>query len=183
MNAPFENRNRVAGVEEFGRRWPHEGVTTQSKDDILARLEPLVAQRVGSCESVGEPQGPLPLRARQKGEGPRDRASRDKLEAFLRTDCAAIEAEVGVKNARPHTPRAESWKAATSNAFSDPTDELQASRHQARTLASDPVGVVDRRAVHDRPRRDRGLLAAVGALISQAPSAVRPALFMGAGGT
>ena len=145
MNAPFENRNRVAGVEEFGRRWPHEGVTTQSKDDILARLEPLVAQRVGSCESVGEPQGPLPLRARQKGEGPRDRASRDKLEAFLRTDCAAIEAEVGVKNARPHTPRAESWKAATSNALSDSTDELQASRHKARTVASDPVGVVDRR--------------------------------------
>ena len=145
MNAPFENRNRVAGVEEFGRRWPHEGVTTQSKDELLARLERLLALREGSCESVVEPQGPLPLRARETGEGPRDRASRDKLEAFLRTDCAAIEAEVGVKNARPHTPKAASWKAATSNALPDSTDELTASRHKARTVASDPVGVVDRR--------------------------------------
>src|SRR5208283_1139849 len=145
MNAPFENRNRVAGVEEFGRRWPHEGVTTQSKDDILARLEPLVAQRVGSCESVVEPQGPLSLRARQKGEGPQDRASHDKLEAFLRTDCAAIEAEVGVKNARPHTPTVASWKAATSCALPDSTDELTTSRHKADTSIKAEVGVKNAR--------------------------------------
>ena len=145
MNAPLENRNRVAGVEGFGRRSPHEGVTTQSKDDILARLERLLAQREGSCESVVEPQGPLPLRARETGEGPRDRASRDKLEAFLRTDCAAIEAEVGVKNARPHTPKAASWKAATSNALPDSTDELTASRHKAQTSIEAEVGVKNAR--------------------------------------
>ena len=145
MNAPLENRNRVAGVGEFGRLPPHEGVTTQSKYDIIAQLEFLLAQREGSCESVVELQGPLSLRSPQTGEGPRDRASRDKLEAFLRTDCAAIEAEVEAKNARPHTPRAASWKSATSNALSDSTDELTAPCKKARTVASDPIGVIDRR--------------------------------------
>ena len=124
---------------------PHEGVTTQSKDELLARLERLLAQREGSCESLVEPQDPLPLSAREEGEGPRDRASRNKLEAFLRTDCAAIEAEVGMKNARAPTPKVASWKAATSNALPDSTDELTASRHKAETVASDPVIVVDRR--------------------------------------
>ena len=145
MNTPLENRNRAAGVEEFGGRSPHDGVTTQSKDELLARLERLLALREGSCESVVEPQGPLPVSAREKGDGPWDRASRDKLEAFLRTDCAAIEAEVGVKDARPRTPRVASWKVATSNALPDSTDELTASRHKARTVASDPVVVVDGR--------------------------------------
>ena len=145
MNAPLENRNRVAGVEECGGRSPHDGVTTQSKDELLARLERLLALREDSCESLVEPQRPLPVGAREEGDGPWDRASRDKLEAFLRTDFAAIETEVGVKNARPHTPRVASWKAATSNALPDSTDELTASRHKARTVASDPVVVVDRR--------------------------------------
>ena len=126
-------------------RSPYEGVTMQSKDDILAQLERLLAEREGSCESVVEPQGPLPLSARQKGEAPRDRAIVDELKALLRTDGAAIEAEIGVKNARPHTPNAVSRKAATPNALPDSTDELTASRQEVRTVACDPLGVVDRR--------------------------------------
>ena len=115
-------------------RSPYEGVTMQSKDDILAQLERLLAEREGSCESVGEPQGPLPLRARKKGEGPRDRAIVDELKALLRTDGAEIEAEIGVKNARPHTPNAVSRKAATPNALPDSTDELTASRQRTKPL-------------------------------------------------
>jgi hypothetical protein len=45
----------------------------------------------------------------------------------------------------PQAPRPASAKAATSNALPDSTDELTASRHTARTVACDPVGVVDRR--------------------------------------
>jgi len=144
MNAPFENRNRVAGVDEFGRRSPQEGVTTQSKDDTLARLERLLSQREGSCDSVVEPQGALPSKARQRG-GPPDRAVGYELKALLGTDAAAMEAGVVVNNAGLQAPRAASAKAATSNALPDSTDELTASRHEARTVACDPVGVVDRR--------------------------------------
>ncbi len=126
-------------------RSTYEGVTMQSKDDILARLERLLAEREGSCELAVEPQGRLPVTAREKVEAPRDRAVVDELKALLRTDYAAIEAGVVVNNAMPQAPRPASAKAATSNALPDSTDELTASRHTARTVACDPVGVVDRR--------------------------------------
>ena len=141
MNAPLENRDLVAGVEEFGKHSLHEGVTTQSKDDPIAQLARLLAQREGSCESVVEPQGPLPLKAGRKGEGSWDRDSLDKFEALLRSDCAAIETEV--KDARPRTTKAASWKAATSNALPNSTDELKAPRHKAKAVVSDPVGVAN----------------------------------------
>lgn len=123
MNAPLENRDLVAGVEEFGKHSLHEGVTTQSKDDPIAQLARLLAQREGSCDPVVEPQGPLSLKAGRKGEGSWDRDSLDKLEALLRSDCAAIETEV--KDARPRTTKAASWKAATSNALPNSSDELK----------------------------------------------------------
>ena len=141
MNAPLENRDLVAGVEEFGKHSLHEGVTTQSKDDPIAQLARLLAQREGSCESVVEPQRPLSLKAGRKGEGSWDRDSLDEFEALLRSDCAAIETEV--KDARPRTTKAASWKAATSNALPNSTDELKTPRHKAKAVVSDPVGVAN----------------------------------------
>ena len=141
MNAPLENRDLVAGVEEFGKHSLHEGVTTQSKDDPIAQLARLLAQREGSCDPVVEPRGPLPLKAGRKGEGSWDRDSLDKFEALLRSDCAAIETEV--KDARPRTTKAASWKAATSNALPNSTDELKTPRHKAKAVVSDPVGVAN----------------------------------------
>jgi hypothetical protein len=141
MNAPLENRHLVAGVEEFGKHSLHEGVTTQSKDDPIAQLARLLAQREGSCESVVEPQGPLSLKAGRKGEGSWDRDSLDKFEALLRSDCAAIETEV--KDAGPRTTKAASWKAATSNALPNSTDELKTPGHKAKAVVSDPVGVAN----------------------------------------
>jgi hypothetical protein len=147
MNAPLENRDSVAGVEEFGKHSLHEGVTTQSKDDPndpIAKFARLLAQREGSCDPVVEPRGPLPLRAGRKGEEAWDRDSLDKFEALLRSDCAAIETEV--KDARPRTTKAASSKAATSNALPNSTDELKAPRHKAKALVSDPIGVANGRA-------------------------------------
>ena len=141
MNAPLENRDFVAGAEEFGKRSLHEGVTTQSKDDPIAQLARLLAQREGSCDPVVEPRGPLPLEAGRKGEGSWDRDSLDKFEALLRSDCAAIETEV--KDARPRTTKAASWKAATSNALPNSTDELKTPGHKAKAVVSDPVGVAN----------------------------------------
>jgi F0F1-type ATP synthase membrane subunit c/vacuolar-type H+-ATPase subunit K len=131
----------VAGVEEFGKHSLHEGVTTQSKDDPIAQLARLLAQREGSRDPVVEPRGPLPLEAGRKGDGSWDRDSVDKFEAHLRSDCAAIETEV--KDARPRTTKAASWKAATSNALPNSTDELKAPRHKAKAVGSDPVGVAN----------------------------------------
>jgi hypothetical protein len=141
MNAPLENRDLVAGVEEFGKHSLHEGVTTQSKDDPIAQLARLLAQREGSCDPVVEPQGPLSLKAGRKGEGSWDRDSLDKFEALLRSDCAAIETEV--KDARPRTTKAASWKAAASNALPNSTDELKTPRHKAKAVVSDPLGVAN----------------------------------------
>ena len=144
MNAPLENRDSVAGVEEFGKHSLHEGVTTQSKDDPndpIAKFARLLAQREGSCDPVVEPQGPLSLKAGRKGEGSWDRDSPDKFEALLRSDCAAIETEV--KDARPRTTKAASSKAATSNALPNSTDELKAPRHKAKAVVSDPLGVAN----------------------------------------
>ena len=141
MNAPLENRDLVAGVEEFGKHSLHEGVTTQSKDDPIAQLARLLAQREGSCDPVVEPRGPLPLKAGRKGEGSWDRDSLDKFEALLRSDCAAIETEV--KDAGPRTTKAASWKAATSNALPNSTDELKTPGHKAKAVVSDPVGVAN----------------------------------------
>ena len=167
MNAPLENRDLVAGVEEFGKHSLHEGVTTQSKDDPIAQLARLLAQREGSCDPVVEPRGPLPLEAGRKGEGSWDRDSLDKFEALLRSDCAAIETEV--KDARPRTTKAASWKAAASNALPNSTDELKTPRHKAKAVVSDPVGVANggaalQRSLYVRVGR-RSLYVRVGVII------------------
>ncbi|MGC1864010.1 MAG: hypothetical protein WA733_23550, partial [Methylocystis sp.] len=167
MNAPLENRDLVAGAEEFGKHSLHEGVTTQSKDDPIAQLARLLAQREGSCESVVEQQGPLPLKAGRKSEGSWDRDSLDKLEALLLSDCAAIETEV--KDARPRTTKAASLKAATSNAVPNSTDELKAPRHTAKAVVSDLVGVANggaalQRSLYVRVGR-RSLYVRVGVII------------------
>jgi hypothetical protein len=167
MNAPLENRDLAAGAEEFGKHSLHEGVTTQSKDDPIAQLARLLAQREGSCDPVVEPRGPLPLKAGRKGEGSWDRDSLDKFEALLRSDCAAIETEV--KDARPRTTKAASWKAATSNALPNSTDELKAPRHKAKAVVSDPVGVADggaalQRSLYVRVGR-RSLYVRVGVIV------------------
>jgi hypothetical protein len=156
MNAPFENRDFRAVVEELGKHSLHEGVTPQSQDDPddpIAKFARLLAQREGSCESVVEPQGALPLRAGKKGEDSWDRDILDKFEALLRTDCAAIETEV--KDARPRTTGKASSKAATSNTLPNSTNDLKAPRHKAKAAASDPVGIANetaasRRSLHVR---------------------------------
>ena len=144
MNAPLENRDLMAGVEELERRSLHAGVTTQSEDDPddpIAKFARLLAQREGSCESVVEPPGPLPLSAGRKGDDSWDRDSLDKFEALLRTDSAAIETEV--KDARPRTTGGASSKAATSNALPNSTGKLKAPRHRVKAALSGPVGIAD----------------------------------------
>ena len=148
MNAPLENRDLMAGVEELERRSLHAGVTTQSEDDPddpIAKFARLLAQREGSCESVVEPPGPLPLSAGRKGDDSWDRDSLDKFEALLRTDSAAIETEV--KDARPRTTGGASSKAATSNALPDSTGKLKSPRHRVKAAPSGPVGIADRAAL------------------------------------
>jgi hypothetical protein len=156
MNAPLENRDLMAGIEELERRSLHIGVTTQSEDDPddpIAKFARLLAQREGSCESVVEPPGPLPLSAGRKGDDSWDRDSLDKFEALLRTDSAAIETEV--KDARPRTTGGASSKAATSNALPDSTGELKPPRHRVKAARSGLVGIADkgaalRRSLHVR---------------------------------
>jgi F0F1-type ATP synthase membrane subunit c/vacuolar-type H+-ATPase subunit K len=48
-----------------------------------------------------------------------------------------------VKDARPRTTKAASWKAAASNALPNSTDELKAPRHKAKAVVSDPLGVAN----------------------------------------
>ena len=151
MNAPLDNRDLMAGVEELEKRSLRAGVTTQSEDDPddpIAKFARLLVQREGSRESVAEPPGALPLRAGKKGEDSWDRDILDKFEALLRTDSAAI--EIQVKDARPRTSRGASSKAATSNALPNSTDELKARRHLAKAVVSDPVGVADEGAASRR---------------------------------
>jgi len=154
MNAPLENRDLKAGLEEFEKYLLRSGVTTQSEDDPIAKPARLLAQQEGSRDSVVEPRGAHPLRAGRKGEDSWDPdiLILDKLEALMRTDCAAIETEV--KDARPRTTKAASSKAA-SNAHANSTDELKTPRHKAKAVVSDPVGVANggaasRRSLHVR---------------------------------
>ena len=147
MNAPLENRDLMAGIEELERRSLHAGVTTRSEDDPddpIAKFARLLAQREGSCESVVEPPGPLPLSAGRKGDDSWDRDSLDKFEALLRTDSAAIETEV--KDARPRTTGGASSKAATSNTPPDSTGKLKPRRHRVKAAPSGPVGIADKAA-------------------------------------
>ena len=147
MNAPLENRNLMAGIEELERRSLHAGVTTRSEDDPddpIAKFARLLAQREDSCEFVVEPPGPLALSAGRKGDNSRDRDSLDKFEALLRTESAAIETEV--KDARPRTTGGASSKAATSNTPPDSTGKLKPRRHRVKAPPSGPVGIADKTA-------------------------------------
>ena len=147
MNAPLENRDLMAGLEEFEKHLLHSGVTTQSEDDPVAKLVPLLAQQEGSRDPVVEPRGPRPLRAGRRVEDSGTPDILDKLEVLLRADSAAIETEP--KDARPRTTKAAASKAA-SNAHANSTDELKAPRHKAKAVVSDPVGVADERATSRR---------------------------------
>ena len=147
MNAPLENRDLMAGLEEFEKHLLHSGVTTQSEGDPIAELVPFLAQQEGSRDSVVEPRGPRPLRAGRRGEDSGTPDILDKLEVLLRADCAAIQTEP--KDARPRTTKAASSKAA-SNAHANSTDELKAPRHKAKAVVSDPVGGADERITSRR---------------------------------
>ena len=143
MNAPLENRDLMAGLEEFEKHLLHSGVTTQSEDDPIAKFVPLLAQQEGSRDSVVEPRGPHPLRAGRRGEDSSNPDILDKLEVLMQADRVAIETEA--KDARPRTTTA-----AASNAHANSTDELKAPRHKAKAVVSDPVGVADERATSRR---------------------------------
>lgn len=147
MNAPLENRDLMAGIEELERRSLHAGVATRSEDDPddpIAKFARLLAQREGSYESVGEPPGPLPLSAGRNGDDSWDRDSLDKFEALLRTDSPAIETEV--KDAPPRTTGGASSKAATLNAPPDSTGKLKPRRRRVKAARSGPVGITDKAA-------------------------------------
>jgi hypothetical protein len=137
MNAPLENRGLMAGLEEFEKYLLRSGVTTQSEYDPIAKPVRLLAQQEDSRDSLVEPRGPHPLRARGRGEDSWNPDILDELEVLLRADCTAIETEA--KDARPRTTNA-----AASNAHANSTDELKAPRHKAKAVVSDPLGVAYR---------------------------------------